>query len=41
MGAAWYVGSRQIHEDLVVPFFADIRALPASFNSKLADVGNP
>ena len=39
---AWYVSNRQIHEDLGVPLFADhIRALTASFDSKLADVGNP
>ena len=32
----------QIHEDLGVPLFADdIRALTESFDSKLADVGNP
>ena len=36
------VRNRQIHEDLGVPLFADhIRALTASFDSKLADVGNP
>jgi hypothetical protein len=41
-GAPWYVSSRQIHEDLGVPLFADhIRALTVSFDSKLADVGNP
>ena len=41
-GAPWYVSSRQIHEDLGVPMFADhIRALTASFDSKLADAGNP
>jgi len=40
-GAAWYVSNRQVHEDLGVPFFADIRALTESFYSKLADVGNP
>jgi len=41
-GAAWYVSNRQIHEDLGVPLFADhIRALIASFDSKLTDVGNP
>jgi hypothetical protein len=41
-GAAWYVSNRQIHEDLGVPLFADhVRALTASFDSKLADVGNP
>jgi hypothetical protein len=41
-GAPWYVGNRQVHEDLGVPLFADhIRALTACFDSKLADVGNP
>jgi len=41
-GAPWYVSNRQIHKDLGVPLFADhIRALTASFDSKLADVGNP
>jgi len=41
-GAPWYVRNRQIHEDLGVPLFADrIRALTASFDPKLADVGNP
>jgi len=40
--APWYVSNRQIHKDLGVPLFADhIRALTASFDSKLADVGNP
>ena len=40
-GAPWYVSNRQIHEDLGVPLFADhIRALTASFDSKLADVAN-
>jgi len=34
--------NRQIHEDLGVPLFADhIRALTASFDSKLADLENP
>ena len=38
-GAPWYLSNRQIHEDLGVPFFADhIRALTASFESRLADV---
>jgi len=38
----WYVSNRQAHEDLGVPLFADhIRALTESFDSKLADVGNP
>jgi hypothetical protein len=41
-GAPWYVRNRQIHEDFGVPLFADhIRALTASFDSNLADVGNP
>jgi hypothetical protein len=40
-GAPWYVSNRQIHEDLGVPLFADIRALTASFGSKLADAGIP
>ena len=41
-GAPWYVSNRQTHEDLGVPLFADhIRALTASFDSKLADVENP
>jgi len=41
-GAPWYVSNRQIHEDLDVPLFVDhIRALTTSFDSKLADVGNP
>jgi len=41
-GAPWYVSNRQVHEDMGVPLFADhIRALIASFDSKLADVGNP
>ena len=36
------VSNRQIHEDLGVPLFADhIRAIIASFDSDLADVGNP
>jgi len=40
-GAPWYVSKRQIHEDLGVPLFAEhIRALTASFDSKLADAGN-
>ena len=40
-GAPRYVSNRQIHEDLVVPLFAEhIRALTESFDSKLADVGN-
>ena len=41
-GAPWYVSNRQIHEDLGVPLFANhIRALNASFDSKLGDAGNP
>jgi 4-amino-4-deoxy-L-arabinose transferase-like glycosyltransferase len=39
--APWYVSNKQIHGDLDVPLFADhIKALTASFDSKLADVGN-
>jgi len=42
MGAAWYVGGRQIHEDRCVPLFAyHIGALATSFDFKLADVRNP
>jgi hypothetical protein len=38
----WYVSNRQSHEDFGIPFFADhIRALTESFDSKLADAGNP
>jgi hypothetical protein len=41
-GAPWYVSNRQIHQDLGVLLLADhIRALSPSFDSKLADVGNP
>ena len=41
-GFYWYVSNRQIHEDLGVQLFVDhISALTASFDSKLADVGNP
>jgi len=42
IGAPWYVSSRQIHEDLGALLFAEhIRTLTESFDSKLADVGNP
>ena len=41
-GAPWYISNRQIHEDMGVPLFANhIRALTASFDSKLADMGTP
>jgi hypothetical protein len=41
-GTPRYVSSREIHEDLGVPLFADhIRALTESFDSELADVANP
>jgi hypothetical protein len=41
-GAPWYVSNRQTHEDLGVPLLTDhIRALIASFDSKLADVESP
>ena len=40
--APWYIGNRQIHDDLGVPYFSDhIRSLTDRFDSKLADVGNP
>jgi hypothetical protein len=40
--APWYVGNRQIHEDLGIPFFANhIRVLAESFDSKLTSAGNP
>ena len=40
--APWYIGDRQIHDDLGVPYFSDhIRSLTERFDSKLADVGNP
>jgi hypothetical protein len=41
-GAPWFLSNRQIHEDLGVPLFAvHIRALTASFDLNLPDVGNP
>ena len=40
-GAPWYLSDRQIHQKFGVPLFADIRALTESFDSKLADAGNP
>jgi hypothetical protein len=41
-GAPWYIRNRQIHEDLCIPLFSDyIRARNVSFDSKVADVGNP
>jgi hypothetical protein len=40
--APWYIGNRQIHDDLGVPYFADhIRSLTERFISKLAGVRNP
>jgi hypothetical protein len=40
--ASRYVSNSQIHGDLGVPLFvAHIRAVTASFDSKLADVRNP
>jgi hypothetical protein len=42
IGAPWYISSRQIHEDLGVPFFEEhTRALTESYGSKLAGVGKP
>jgi hypothetical protein len=41
-GARWYISSRQILEDLGMPFFEKhTRALSESYDSKLAGVGNP
>jgi len=41
-GAPRYISNRQTHEDLGVPLFVDhIGVLTESFDSKLADVGNP
>ena len=41
-GDPCYLSNRQIHEEFGVPLFADhVRALPASFDSRLADVENP
>jgi len=41
-GALWYVSNSQIHEDLVIPLFADlIRALTQSYDSTLVHEGNP
>jgi len=38
----WYVGNRQIHEHLGIPFFADhIRALTKTFGLNLSDAGAP
>ena len=40
--APWYIGNKQIHDDLGVPYFSDhIRSLTERFDSKLAGVGNP
>ena len=40
--APWYIGNRQIHDDLGVPYFSDhIRSLNVRVDSKLAAVGNP
>jgi hypothetical protein len=40
--APWYIGNKQIYDDLGVPYFSDhIRSLTKRFHSKLADVGNP
>jgi hypothetical protein len=41
-GAPWYVSNKQMHEDLGISLFPDhIRALTASFDSILFNVGNP
>ena len=40
--AHWYVGNRQIYDDLGVPYFSDnIRSVTERFDSKLPEVGNP
>jgi hypothetical protein len=40
-GAPWYISSRQIPEDLGVPFFEEhTRALTENYDSKLGGVGN-
>jgi hypothetical protein len=39
--APWYVGYRQIHVDLGIPFFAYLIRARQNFGSKLADKGNP
>jgi hypothetical protein len=40
--AVWYVGNRQIQEDLRIPLFADhIRALTGSFDPNVADAEKP
>lgn len=39
-GAPWYIGNRQIHDDMGVPFFADhFRSLTKRFGTKLVGVG--
>ena len=41
-GAPWYLNNRQINEYLGLSLLADhLRALTESFDSKLADAGNP
>jgi len=41
IGASWYSGNSQIHEDLRVPFFADrIRSRTERFDPKLTGVGS-
>jgi len=42
INVTWYIGNKQIHEDLGVPSFTNhIRSLTEKFDtSKLADVGN-
>jgi hypothetical protein len=40
--STWYIGNKQTHDDLGVPYFADhIRQLTERFYSKLTDVENP
>jgi hypothetical protein len=41
-GARCYISDRQIHEDIGLPFFDEYTRTPTvSYDSKLADVGNP
>jgi hypothetical protein len=37
--APWYIGNKQIHDDLGVPYFPDHKI--EGFDSKLANLGNP
>jgi hypothetical protein len=41
MGTPWNLSNRQIHENLGIPLFANIRALTASFDTRIADAWKP